>query len=349
METLSYELDENIVLQIGNEIAAYIRKGVENDRFEELFKNLHTISNGNDLMVARIVSTVEGLPLHCGLYKNSIEPENEEKNDPKELQLTMLAKMVINNYINMTKAFLQRYPNMDLEHRFNIDVDGETVLFLAVSKKFQQIVKLLLDYGANVNTQTSTGSTCIRSACCEGNYKSVQLLLEHGANVNIGNNYDNTPLMGAAFYNNYHICETLIDHGADVNAVSKCESNALHYAAKGQVKSLKDLINMFHLLILSAKRPRGLLLDQNHEGESACFLLLDKAFHVESDPGAMLHEIVFDTELTTLHERIDMADFVFAKYALYSENPAIHVEQYLQLAYFQRTMGKQYNLMFSNL
>lgn len=57
----------------------------------------------------------------------------------------------------------------------------------------EQIVRLLLKNGADVNERTENGRTALHDACLNGSLEAVTLLLKHGADVNIVDNDGLTP------------------------------------------------------------------------------------------------------------------------------------------------------------
>ena len=77
--------------------------------------------------------------------------------------------------------------------------DGHSSLMIACQFKHQDIIRLLLDYRADANTQNSrTTNTALHLACCEQLAIAVELLLAHGADPNnVQNNLECTPLMYA--------------------------------------------------------------------------------------------------------------------------------------------------------
>ena len=68
----------------------------------------------------------------------------------------------------------------------------------AASGGYSDIVKLLIDHGANVNAKSSVGNTALTYACCGGYEDVVKILLEAGADVEHQNENGHTPLMEAA-------------------------------------------------------------------------------------------------------------------------------------------------------
>ena len=68
----------------------------------------------------------------------------------------------------------------------------------AASGGYADIVKLLIDHGANVNAKSSVGNTALTYACCGGYEDVVKILLDAGADVEHQNENGHTPLMEAA-------------------------------------------------------------------------------------------------------------------------------------------------------
>lgn len=114
-------------------------------------------------------------------------------------------------------------------------------------------VKILIDHGANVNSESDSGSTPLRSAChlCrkddgleveEKYFKIIRLLVENGADLKRPNLVGGTCLINSV--HNYDLTKYLISKGADVNASSYISMTALHYAIKeGRIDVTKLLIS----------------------------------------------------------------------------------------------------------
>ena len=97
---------------------------------------------------------------------------------------------------------------------------GRTALGVASRKGHIDIVKLLIDEGADVNVNYLDGYTSLQDALSKrGNDEIVELLVEKGANVNVQSDRYWSPLMLALWEHfSEHIIELLIAKGADVNA-----------------------------------------------------------------------------------------------------------------------------------
>ena len=97
----------------------------------------------------------------------------------------------------------------------------------AVSGKLE-VVKYLIEFGANVNSESDTGSTPIRSACLESHLDIIKILVENGGDIHRTNRVGGTCLINSV--QSVEVCEFLLQSGANVNAQDHLTQTALHYA-----------------------------------------------------------------------------------------------------------------------
>ena len=92
-----------------------------------------------------------------------------------------------------------------------------------------ELVKLLIQHGADVNAKTRSGSTAIHAACLENNFEIVKILGAAGADISSVDNESSTCLM--AIYD-IKIMEYILNKGVDVNVRETAgnKATALHYA-----------------------------------------------------------------------------------------------------------------------
>ena len=76
----------------------------------------------------------------------------------------------------------------------------KTALILASQTGSFEILHLLIEHGADVNTITSNGGTALHSAASSGNETAVKLLLEHGINPDVKDSDGRTPLHQYVFH-----------------------------------------------------------------------------------------------------------------------------------------------------
>lgn len=67
----------------------------------------------------------------------------------------------------------------------NLNITGQTALFMATLKDRVDVVKFLIEKGAQVNVQNRYGVSPLLLCAESGNYELVQALVKAGANVNI--------------------------------------------------------------------------------------------------------------------------------------------------------------------
>ena len=95
-----------------------------------------------------------------------------------------------------------------------------------------EVLRVLIQAGANVNAKDNYGSTPLMYAALNDNSEVFKALIQAGANVNAKNDDGWTPLMLAAGDNSAEVVSVLIKGGADVNAKFDDGRTALSFAAK---------------------------------------------------------------------------------------------------------------------
>jgi len=111
------------------------------------------------------------------------------------------------------------------------DYEGITPMMHASQHSYLDIVKFLVEKGANVNKKSTYGYTALslNMGFLDRDEKIVKILLDAGADPNIIYTNSMTPLLYAAYYKENEIVELLVDAGADVNAKNRDGTNAFMY------------------------------------------------------------------------------------------------------------------------
>jgi len=110
------------------------------------------------------------------------------------------------------------------------DSNGHSILHIALLNGHADIARLLIEYGADIHTDTYDGYAPLHfaAAFCPA---SVPLLLEKGANANAqGNLFTPSPLEFAILIGNAEGVAALIEGGANVNMPTPHKKTALHKA-----------------------------------------------------------------------------------------------------------------------
>jgi len=122
--------------------------------------------------------------------------------------------------------------------------EGFTAFFLAAAYAELEIVDYFLQtLGANVNQNSSAGTPLI-FAVSRDRWDTIEYLIKNGANVNLGSlNFNITPLMIASLRGNFPIVQILLKNNAEVNTIAFDPRTALHCAViGGSVEIVKALL-----------------------------------------------------------------------------------------------------------
>ncbi|KAL5343339.1 ankyrin repeat-containing domain protein [Aspergillus crustosus] len=177
------------------------------------------------------------------LLKHGLSPTQEARRgiSPMMLAICRGNPLIVRSLLNYS---------VDVEAR---DRGGDTPLTAACKQKDNAIVQILIEAGANPETQAEHGTNkyphsrsplCI--ACETSNYNLVSLLLSAGANVEVASEVGQKPLGIASAKSDTSIVSLLLDHGASVNTIvsnPRLHRTALINAAQhGQTKTVELLL-----------------------------------------------------------------------------------------------------------
>ena len=94
-------------------------------------------------------------------------------------------------------------------------------LYDAVRYGHRNVVKLLLEHGADVNVQVEHYGNALQAAAYRENQEIISLLLERGADINVQGGYYGNALQAAAAGGHPRTVKLLLDYGADVTMQPK--------------------------------------------------------------------------------------------------------------------------------
>ncbi len=122
----------------------------------------------------------------------------------------------------------------------------ETALTYSIKRSTVEMVKTLLDLGANPNqAQPVSQFTPLMVAAKHQNTEAVQLLLEHNANVNITGTFGRNPLHVAALHDSLEVAHILLKTNIQINT----RGNLCPLA----VASRQGYLNFVNALLTEAK------------------------------------------------------------------------------------------------
>jgi hypothetical protein len=111
----------------------------------------------------------------------------------------------------------------------SIGPNGDSLLIIAVRHGNPAMVKAVLDGRPRVDLRNAQGETALMLAALNGRLEVVRQLLERGAEVNHGGW---TPLIYAASRNQVEVARLLVKQGAQVNAQATNGTSALMMAVR---------------------------------------------------------------------------------------------------------------------
>ena len=153
--------------------------------------------------------------------------------------LSLLMDAVLSEYSEIVRILLEAGADVNQANE-----NGARPLRDAAGLPSRAIVNLLIRHGANIAAQDHGGTTALICATGFNRPDNVQALIAAGANVNQANNKGVTPLMHAALNGNVAVLQALIAAGADVNQADNKGVTALMVAARGgKVEFLQGLLN----------------------------------------------------------------------------------------------------------
>lgn len=120
-------------------------------------------------------------------------------------------------------------------------VYGSALVVAALEGHFE-VVKLLVERGADVNARNGTPfSFAIRAAAAGGDNEIVELLIAKGADINAHDDRYGTALHSAVSWGHAQTAELLISNGADINA-RKRDGNVLQVAISDHYYEIAKLL-----------------------------------------------------------------------------------------------------------
>lgn len=143
--------------------------------------------------------------------------------------------IIVNKPENLT--YLDQYNELS-------SLNDEDIVISASKQRFDKVVYLVSIKKVNVDLENESGDTALQYAASGKNLDLVRYLVEKGADINTRGFYDGTPLMGASSKGNLDIVEYLVKKDSDVNLQDAVEGwTALIFASmNGHLNVVKYLV-----------------------------------------------------------------------------------------------------------
>lgn len=141
---------------------------------------------------------------------------------------------------------------------------GETALHTAARVGNEQIVDLLVAYGADQSLQNHHHNTPYHLAALKGHVKVLETLDDKP--INSPNRFGNTPAMLAAANGHNHSLEYLVAHGADLSIANSLGETARSAAVKNGFPETEKLLSAHEK---HTKNPRSFVEQVNSRTEQS--------------------------------------------------------------------------------
>ena len=163
-------------------------------------------------------------------------------NDYDHQGLTLLHRACEMGNVSSVKFLvaLGAHPNIQTH-----PVQGSTpAIVFAASNGHPDVMKLLVDAGADVDNADNWGNCALFKAACYNHIDCVRMLLLAGANPNLRNRWGALPLQYAALQGHYTVVQLLLEAGAklDLSGETTVPSPLIGAAMRGYPKCVNEIL-----------------------------------------------------------------------------------------------------------
>jgi ankyrin repeat protein len=210
----SDEGDHIMQLEEGPLLENKLKDEVPTNEFDELESQPveHDNSSANKGFFASISDLWHNLMNILEILKLVIKGTTAIINQANDKGVTPILWATCKDDLEMVKTLIEHGADI---HK--ADNEGVTPILCAAYNNNLEMVKTLIEHRADIHKADDEGVTPILCAAYKGNLEIVQLLIEHGADINQADDEGITPILCAAYNNNIKMVQLLIEHGADIN------------------------------------------------------------------------------------------------------------------------------------
>ncbi|KAJ5626764.1 hypothetical protein N7528_004191 [Penicillium herquei] len=144
-----------------------------------------------------------------------------------------------NNHQGIVKKLLDRATDLNGPNVCG-QTDGNPPIFAAAKYGNDEVMKLLVDRGADLNVHAQDGRTLLEFAMDQGRERVVKVILDNGADVNVPKSYE--LLSTAIVFKNERLVDMILNHGADINARGLSGRTALAIAAWSGLERIVEML-----------------------------------------------------------------------------------------------------------
>jgi ankyrin repeat protein len=140
-----------------------------------------------------------------------------ESKSANQLAKELISAILFDDF-DECKRLIQAGANLDFVEAPNVVSPGDVPINWAVAKNNTNIIKLLIDAGADVNLTDSNGWSPLHVAASRGYAHSIKLLIDAGAKVNVLDKYTYRSPLHRAISNGYpKVAKLLIQASAEID------------------------------------------------------------------------------------------------------------------------------------
>ena len=326
-----------------------IRKGVtipEGDEYQELRDRKERIIKGK-LAIINVIATKgrtnrKGMPQYAAKFMGGKRKTRSKKQrgggigqskpPPPPTANEQLLTAINDDNIEGVEIALS-IPEVDINNNNGLGI-GPPLLY-AVDKGKIEIVELLLDNGADIDSIDVSHQTALMVASGMGHFDIVELLLKRGANVNATENDGYTALIHASSGEDGHpeIVKLLLEKGADVNAPENEGYTALIYASQnGHTEIVKMLLDTTKIDVKNTTSILALIFAIENDHHKIVSILLGSGVNPYKPIGNGTNWSAYDTALQqNKHETLRMIGQLIqsqdAKHQLINQVPEVKQKQ----------------------
>lgn len=143
------------------------------------------------------------------LVRNGADPS--QPNDDGDIPLYIAVR---NGYNIISGILLHKSEQASIDANWKTEM-GETLLNIAIEEGHEQVARLLLDFGADIEGMDYLENTALNLASEKGSLTLVTMLLEKGANYDHVNIMGTSPIMAAAQNGHTELADKLASLGAN--------------------------------------------------------------------------------------------------------------------------------------
>ena len=235
-------------------------------KYRDVYNKLHTAVENNDFETVKSIGR-DYFPNTINIVKLLTDRDNYSKKrvmdavkqheklrdkqskTEKDLEEMQRLRNEFNKVYDGRKSLILIFPayastcaSLDPNKILNMDNGNEGLLHIACKKNNVDLVKYLVDNGADINRlECLNFRTPLCIACENNNVDLVKYLVEHGADINKADGLG-TPLSIACSRGNLAIVEYLVEHGADINKAAEFETPLSEACSRGNLAIVEYLV-----------------------------------------------------------------------------------------------------------